>query len=337
MVPNFNDSIFIRNCLLSIINQTVKPFEVIILDDLSTDDSVNIIKSLIRDQPNMRLILNSQRLGPTENSNKGLSLVKTEYVIFLSANDYFYNDLLRILELASNEYPTAGIISGLIDLVDEKGLFIESYQSPLISFKQLYISPEDSIKNLHSLGTWMTGQTMLYKTKNLIAVGGFDPQLGGLTDLFASYQIASTNGAVFIPKYLAVMRSHKDGFLINSLINSNLLRKIFSKIDEKNNDSTNQLLFSSSFVRKLKLRIIFSSLNCYVDTKVIPNRDYFLLINENTNSYLINLVFKIKLSILSKIILIIILRPFDLISIFYYRYFKYYYFKACKTLFFVKD
>jgi glycosyltransferase involved in cell wall biosynthesis len=327
VVPNFNDAFFIKNCLVSIINQSIKPFDVIILDDLSTDNSVSVIKSIIKDHPYMRLILNSQRLGPTENSNKGLSLVRSEYVIFLSANDYFYGDLLYMLETAINEYPTAGIISGLIDLVDENGHLIKPYQSPLISFKTIYISPDSATKNLHSLGTWMTGQTMLYKTKNLLTLGGFEPQLGGLSDLFASYQIASTNGAVFIPKYLAVMRIHDGGFLMNSLINPKSLSKIFSKIDEKCNSTKNQSLFNSDFIKKIKLRIIFSSLNCHVNNKMIPNKEYLSILSNITNIYLINIIFKIKLNILTKLLLLIGLIPTDLAAIFYYRFLKYYYFK----------
>lgn len=90
IIPSFNNGEWISKTLDSILNQTFKDFEIIVVDDMSTDNSVEIIKSKLRDIDTL-LINQSKRLnGGTR--NVGITSAKGEYLIFIDSDDWFIDD-----------------------------------------------------------------------------------------------------------------------------------------------------------------------------------------------------------------------------------------------------
>lgn len=86
IIPNYNKEKYLKQCLNSVFNQTFKDFEVIFIDDNSTDNSLKIASeyNLIK--------LKTNRLMPGGARNKGLIKAKGEYIIFLDSDDYFFNN-----------------------------------------------------------------------------------------------------------------------------------------------------------------------------------------------------------------------------------------------------
>ncbi len=102
IVPNYNHAPYLQQRLDSIINQTFRDFEVIVLDDASTDDSREIIQTYAG-YPMFRFLLNKTRNGSAFRQwQKGLESARGEYVWFAESDDcaspYFLSKLLPILE-----------------------------------------------------------------------------------------------------------------------------------------------------------------------------------------------------------------------------------------------
>jgi glycosyltransferase involved in cell wall biosynthesis len=92
IIPLYNKARYIRACVHSVLQQTFTDFELIIVDDGSTDDSV----SLISDITDSRLRLVAQKnAGPGAARNKGLALANGAYVSFLDADDTWHTDFLQ--------------------------------------------------------------------------------------------------------------------------------------------------------------------------------------------------------------------------------------------------
>ena len=93
IVPVYNTERFLRKCVDSIINQTYKNLEIILVDDGSTDGSYEICKRLA--ERDKRIILLQQKnQGQAIARNKGLDLASGEYVAFMDCDDCYREDFL---------------------------------------------------------------------------------------------------------------------------------------------------------------------------------------------------------------------------------------------------
>ena len=96
IVPFYNSELNIKNCINSLLEQDFeKTFEVIMVDDASTDNSKNIIK--IQNSSLIKLISLSRNSGPAAARNAGLKIAKGEYIFFLDADDTILNNTLSTL------------------------------------------------------------------------------------------------------------------------------------------------------------------------------------------------------------------------------------------------
>lgn len=91
----YNASTFIEYTIKSVRNQTVENWEWLIIDDGSTDRSVEIINQLIEDDYRIRLITLTVNSGPAYTRNKGIELSVGKYLTFIDADDYWFPTFLE--------------------------------------------------------------------------------------------------------------------------------------------------------------------------------------------------------------------------------------------------
>lgn len=101
IIPNYNSSKWIKRCLDSILEQTYKNYEIIIVDDMSTDNSVEIIKEYL--SWNIWLIELKEKRYNGGTRNVGVENATGDYILFLDCDDYLYSkdsleQLNRVIE-----------------------------------------------------------------------------------------------------------------------------------------------------------------------------------------------------------------------------------------------
>src|SRR5882762_42615 len=97
VVPNYNHARFLRQRLDSIVGQTFQDFELILLDDCSTDESQSILREYATDS-RVRLEFNEKNSGSTfKQWNKGVRLARGEYIWIAESDDYADERLLERL------------------------------------------------------------------------------------------------------------------------------------------------------------------------------------------------------------------------------------------------
>lgn len=102
IIPVYNSEKFIRNCILSIINQATKySYEVILIDDGSTDKSNKIIKKITNKYDNIKLI-RQKNSGAAATRNVGLDNASGEYIAFIDADDFI--DEMYVEKLLNKAY-----------------------------------------------------------------------------------------------------------------------------------------------------------------------------------------------------------------------------------------
>lgn len=87
VTPVYNAEKYIKETIASVQNQTYDNWEMILVDDASSDNSVEIIKDIIKHQPNIQLISLEKNSGSAVTRNKGIQQAKGQYLTFLDADD----------------------------------------------------------------------------------------------------------------------------------------------------------------------------------------------------------------------------------------------------------
>lgn len=95
IVPVYNVEDYIKETLNSLMNQTIKDFEVIMVNDGSTDNSVEIIKSYMKKYENIVLI-NQENGGPSKARNRGIAEANGEFIVFMDSDDLIPKDSLEV-------------------------------------------------------------------------------------------------------------------------------------------------------------------------------------------------------------------------------------------------
>lgn len=90
IIPLYNGEKYIKETLQSVLNQTYQNFEIIIVDDCSTDASSKIVKEF--DDSRIKYFFNEQNLGLNKNLEKGISLASGEYITLLGQDDMYTSD-----------------------------------------------------------------------------------------------------------------------------------------------------------------------------------------------------------------------------------------------------
>ena len=290
VIPNYNHSSFIEEQIQSIINQNYKFFELIIIDDKSTDNSVKIIKKIIKKYFNENIIFieSDQNVGPLVTLNKGLELSKGDYIYFPSADDRICQNLFEEAYLMFKKYPQSGIFSALGYQMNKEGKYLNLISSPLISNSNIYLNPENAKKYLSKFGFWIVGQTMIFKKKCFTDFNiKFNPELKHYSDIFVPLVITLKYGACFTPKTLASWRYYSGYAEQNFADESNDL-KLFNKFKD--------LCFSEKY-RKLIPSFFFSQLLnqkkiYYLNRKFYQNNNNIFM-----NIFIVKFIVKFFISI----------------------------------------
>ena len=95
IIPTYNSSKFIEKAIESVINQTYKDIEIIVVDDCSTDDTCQILQKY-EQLPNFKLIVNESNTGVGIARKIGINNAKGEYITFLDSDDYLLNDFIDV-------------------------------------------------------------------------------------------------------------------------------------------------------------------------------------------------------------------------------------------------
>lgn len=123
IITTFNDAEYLKRSIPSVINQTSKPKEIIIIDDGSSDNQAKEIVDSFHNHTDISIILKKKKNGgPSSARNVGIKLAKGEFILFLDADDELLKNSLEwreeILESLDQNY--ASIYCSKIKLIDNK-------------------------------------------------------------------------------------------------------------------------------------------------------------------------------------------------------------------------
>ncbi|WP_348823508.1 glycosyltransferase family 2 protein [Flavobacterium aestuarii] len=206
LVANYNNGHFFMDCYLSIINQTYSNWEVVIVDDASTDDSVAIIKQLIRNDHRFKLFLNAENKGCGYTKNRCAKLSQGEILGFLDPDDALKNDAVSVMVEAHCLNRKASIITSKYELVDLEMNFISN---------GLYGCSLPFDKSFLTYANGALTHFATFKNKHYFQSCGIDPVMKRAVDQDLYYKLEEKGQHLFINKILYRYRIHKNSISHN--------------------------------------------------------------------------------------------------------------------------
>ena len=95
VIPYYKKKEYIKQSINSVLNQTYKNFEIIIIYDDDELTDFNYLKNIVKSDKRINLIINKKKLGAGLSRNKGIKLSKGKYIAFLDSDDYWSNNKLK--------------------------------------------------------------------------------------------------------------------------------------------------------------------------------------------------------------------------------------------------
>lgn len=264
VIPNRNDAAYLRKCLDSVLALDVPPDQIIVVDDQSTDDSLEVMRQKLGGIEGAHIVVNPVCLGTMGALNEGLKHVTSDYVLFLSSNDYLEQGIFARAKSGIAAAGTPGVWSAMVWVVDEDGRHLHMYPSPVVSLHDAFLPPARCIRLAQTLGHWFTGTTLVYHRETLQAIGGFDTAYQGMGDMLAALTIASLKGAAFSPEPLGVMRQHAGGTMWRTMTNLPGLDAILARM-MNTGPGQSRALFRPQFSDLMQRRVRFTALRTIPD------------------------------------------------------------------------
>ncbi|WP_294004358.1 glycosyltransferase family 2 protein [uncultured Methanobrevibacter sp.] len=139
----FNEEKYIKKAIESILNQTLTDLELIVVNDGSTDNTLDIINSF--DDDRLKLI-NHENMGPGASRNKALTLAEGEYVMYLDGDDWYREDAMEIAYMEAMDKDSDFTFYQMINYDDKTG---EIYENDWFNLNIFDESFENTVFNMN--------------------------------------------------------------------------------------------------------------------------------------------------------------------------------------------
>ena len=132
IVPIYNKEKYIERCIKSILNQTMQDFEIIILNDGSTDKSEEVLLKYINKNKEKIIYFKQDNHGIAQTRNNAIEKVTGEYFLFIDADDYIENNLLEKLNYITIE-EKIDIVKYKMNVIDAEN--VKKIEGPTFNVK----------------------------------------------------------------------------------------------------------------------------------------------------------------------------------------------------------
>ena len=198
LMPAYNAARFIGPAVESVLQQTFADFELLIVDDASTDNTENVV-SRVADR-RIRWIRNPENLQITGTLNRGLQEARGEYIARLDADDLCYpNRLAEQLRVLENDL-SVGLAASWTEIIDEAG--------QTRGFGNWRLSPEAIYYVLH-FRQCLTHSSVMFRKALVQDLGGYSSHALKAEDFDLWHRISKIRKIVQLPKVLVKWRDHR--------------------------------------------------------------------------------------------------------------------------------
>lgn len=200
LMPVYNSSQFLSEAIDSILEQSLTDFELVIIDDGSTDGSLVTLKNYVKKDPRIKLVTRENR-GISSTRNELVSLAAGKYIAWMDSDDVSHKRRLEKQVTYLSENLGIVAVGSLVNFIDDDGDKICRWNVPLTN---------NEIDKLHIVGS---GAALIFPASMMVkqvvdSVGGFDESLTGAEDLCLFLRLSEKGKIENINELLFTYRLH---------------------------------------------------------------------------------------------------------------------------------
>ncbi len=174
LMPVYNGETYLVSAVESILHQTYSDFEIVIVDDGSTDGTHEILRQFERQDERVRVYLRPH-VGYVKQLNFGLSVCRGVFIARMDGDDLAYEDRLAIQVEELRSRPEVMVLGGAYDLIDSRGRLLRRHWPP---------TDNATLQEMCLTGQTPIGHpTALMRRADVLAVGGYDETLETAEDI----------------------------------------------------------------------------------------------------------------------------------------------------------
>lgn len=208
VVPLYNKAYSIKRCIDSVLSQDFLDFELIVVNDGSTDNSLEIVKDNYGNDilKGVIKIVDQNNQGVSIARNNGVKLAQSNFICFLDADDEWKSDFLKNMAALINEFPEADLYS-LAHLVSKNSSQPIKVKHGLPDGFHGYI---DDFFNSSSQGCVVNSSKVCVRKKALLYIGGFPAGVVAGEDLYVWIVLALNGNVACSMRYSAIIHQAID-------------------------------------------------------------------------------------------------------------------------------
>lgn len=233
VMANYNYAQFLTRAVKGVLSQSVRPREFIVIDDCSTDNSLQILNEFARQDPLLRIIRNEKNRGILDFHNRAVDIASGKYIALIASDDYILPGMIEKSLAILRKYPFAGLSSAYHSVIKEPSGEILPNPSHWCA-EPRYFSPDQLVRIIGP--GCIPVHTAVFRREALLEVGGFDGDLRWHCDWFTSLVIGFRHGLCHVPETIALISERESTYsspglripIYQQTVLRNLLRRLIS-------------------------------------------------------------------------------------------------------------
>lgn len=208
IIPCYNYARYLTAAVDSVLKQDYPDYELILIDDGSSDESWQIMQAYASKDPHVRIHKNETNLGIFKSNDLGSKLAQGKYLHFFSADDLYHPKCLSKVMQLFHENPYLGLVCTDIGYFHDNSQTLTEKKLLDACRKPRVFSKNEIIPLFQTTRFWIPGLTCIVNREILKKYGHLDPHLENISDWFCFHKIALFEGVGYIPETLISMRLH---------------------------------------------------------------------------------------------------------------------------------
>lgn len=205
IIPSYNHEKFIGDAIKSVLSQTFQDFEIIIIDDGSSDNSVAVIKTF--HDPRIKFLLNEKNRGAVYTTNKMVELASGEYIALLNSDDLWESTKLEKQLKFLEDNKNYGAVFAQANIIKEDGSLLENgSRNDGAIFEQPNKTRFKWLNHFFYLGNALCHPSMLIRKEVYQEVGLYNPLMASLPDFDMWVRVCLKYEIYVLPEKLVKFR-----------------------------------------------------------------------------------------------------------------------------------